>query len=73
MCKHSLYVDKFNRLFYLLLIQLVRAANNSRWWLKSDLCSSALPELYPQMELSTVNVNYSGNAYGIKLIIDTYS
>jgi len=37
-CKHSLYADKFTRLFYL-LIQLVRAANYGcwcRWWLQSD-------------------------------------
>jgi len=36
--KHSLYADKFTRLFHL-LIQLVRAANYGRlcrWWLQSD-------------------------------------
>jgi len=36
--KHSLYADKFTRLFYL-LIQLVWAANYGRlcrWWLQSD-------------------------------------
>jgi len=33
--KHSLYVDKFTQLFYL-LIQLVRTANYGRWWLQSD-------------------------------------
>jgi len=35
--KRSLYVDKFTRLFYL-LIQLLRAANYGRWWLQSVPC-----------------------------------
>jgi len=34
--EHSLYVDKFTRLFYL-LIQLVRATNYGRWWLQSEM------------------------------------
>jgi len=37
-CQHSLYVDKFTRLFYL-VIQLVRVANKGRWcrwWLQSN-------------------------------------
>jgi len=35
--KHSLYVDKFTRLFYV-LIQLVRAANYGRWCRLSRWC-----------------------------------
>jgi len=40
--KHSLYADKFARLFYL-LIQVIQAANYGRWcplcqwWLRADL------------------------------------
>ena len=43
--KHSLYADKFARLFYL-LIQVIQAANYGRWcplcqwWLRADLKST---------------------------------
>jgi len=61
-CKHSLYVDKFTRLFYL-LIQLVRVANNGRWcrwWLQSDPCltSETSNDQYRSLETREVKIRF---------------